>query len=76
MRPASPSISGSVTQMWKKPLFQYSSGWIAPLVRRIKELEKLNTDPVYRNHVGLKQSMAILTKYIVNVRTWIGSTDL
>jgi hypothetical protein len=26
MRPASPSMSGSVTQMWKKPLFQYSSG--------------------------------------------------
>ena len=52
------------------------SAYPPTVIRMAAYLEKLNTDPVYRNHVGLKQRMAILTKYIVDVRTWIGGTDL
>jgi hypothetical protein len=41
--------------------------WIPPLVRWIKKLEKLNADPVDRNHVGLKQGIAVVTKHIVDI---------
>ena len=45
-------------------------------MRWIKKLEKLNADPVDRNHVGLKQGVAVLTEHIVHICTWLGGTHL